>query len=228
MWQFVGAALTFVAIPTSIFLFYRQRQRKSLAYQILTSTPVLTVGEEIRGKLAVSYENTPVKNVQLLLLKIANLGNLPITRTDFEQTLSIRFGPAAKILSHEIVESAPRDLSPKISLQSNELILEPLLLNPNDHVTVKCLVSEHDGEVTVSGRIIGVARIIQAKEPLINRSGSFLMGIIAGSTGCLFGWGAGTGRPLFYVFSGVGVTLLISCVFVAYRKAQSAGARQSG
>jgi hypothetical protein len=220
LWQFVGAALSLVAIAISIVLFFRQRQRKSLAYRILTDAAVLTVGEELRGKLVVSYEGMRVRNVQLLLLKIVNLGNLPIASADFEQPLSIRFGTTAKILSSEILNSAPEELHPNISLLNDELVLEPLLLNPNDHITIKCLVSEHDGKVHVSGRIIGVPKIVQAKESFINQP-AFFLGIISGLIGSAAAMGVIKGQPrhpLFYALLAVAVGVALVFFFRGRRK----------
>lgn len=222
LWQFVGAAISLIAIAISILLFYRQRQRKSLAYQVLAHTPILTVGEEIRGKLSVSYENTPVKNVHLLLLKFKNVGNLPIATADFEQAISIRFGITAKLLSHEVVNFAPSELSPNVSLRSNALILAPLLLNPNDYFTIKCLISEHNNEVDVTGRIIGVAKIIQLKDPSVSLPAIILIGAIAAVAAYLFGYGIGYGigtkSPLLYVTSGLAALLLLVQSFILLRR----------
>lgn len=115
VWQFVGAVLAAIAIVIAVFFYYRQRKRKRLSYQILANTPVLTVDEQIRGKLKVSYEDIPVQNLKLLLLKFINTGNLPIATGDFERPLSISFDSEAKILSSEVIASSPSDLSPSIS-----------------------------------------------------------------------------------------------------------------
>ena len=41
VWQFVGAVLAAIAIGIPILVYYRQRRRKRLGYQILANTPVL-------------------------------------------------------------------------------------------------------------------------------------------------------------------------------------------
>ena len=50
LWQFVGAILGFVAIGITIIIFWLQRTRKSLSYEILSNTSLLTIKEELEGK----------------------------------------------------------------------------------------------------------------------------------------------------------------------------------
>jgi hypothetical protein len=169
VWQFIGAVLAAIAIGIAILIYFRQRRRKRLGYQILANTPVLTVDEQIRGKIKVSYEDIPVRNLQLLLLKFSNTGNVPIATADFERPLSISFGSEAKILSSEVIASRPSDLSPSISATGDGIALAPLLLNPNDYFTIKALVSERQGGVSITARIIGVERVVYLKDSLIKR-----------------------------------------------------------
>lgn len=181
VWQFVGAVLAAIAIVIAVFFYYRQRKRKRLSYQILANTPVLTVDEQIRGKLKVSYEDIPVQNLKLLLLKFINTGNLPIATGDFERPLSISFDSEAKILSSEVIASSPSDLSPSISATTHRIALSPLLLNPKDNFTIKALVSEHQGPFSVTARIVGVERVAYVEDSL--KWGRLLVG--AALTLCL-------------------------------------------
>jgi hypothetical protein len=222
VWQFVGALLAAIAIGIAILVYYRQRRRKRLGYQILANTPVLTVDEEIRGKLKIWYEDIPVRNLQLLLLKFINTGNVPIATADFERPLSITFGSEAKILSSEIIASSPSDLSPSISATTHGIALAPLLLNPNDYFTIKALVSERQGGVSVTARIIGVERVVYLKESLLIKRGALLFAFVL--SGLLSGivsnwltvlttvtrWKA----PFYYAAFGVAVIALAISYFI--------------
>jgi hypothetical protein len=189
VWQFIGAVLAAIAIGIAILLYYRQRRRKRLGYQILANTPVLTVDEEIRGKIKVSYEDIAVRNLQLLLLKFINTGNVPIATVDFERPLSISFGSDAKILSSEVIASSPSDLSPSISATTQGILVAPLLLNPNDYFTIKALVTERQGGVSVTARIIGVERVVYVKESLIKRGAPmFAVGVVSLCLGIVVNW----------------------------------------
>ena len=50
IWQFIGAALAFIAIIVSVVTVVVQQRKKSLAYEILARTPLLTVNDEVKGK----------------------------------------------------------------------------------------------------------------------------------------------------------------------------------
>jgi len=52
--------------------------------------------------------------------------------------------------------------------------VEELLISPNDYFTIKALVSERQGGVSVTARIIGVERVVYVKESLIKRGTSLL------------------------------------------------------
>ena len=68
VWTFVGAALAILAIIVSIFLWAIQRRKKTLSYDVISSFSLLSVREEIEGKLKVLFEENPVKNVHLLVV----------------------------------------------------------------------------------------------------------------------------------------------------------------
>src|SRR5262249_43494069 len=70
----------------------------------------------------------------------------------------------AKILSVEISEMSPTDLPANISYSDSSVKLEPLLMNQNDSITIKALVSKPKDTIAVSGRIVGVKKIEEKDE----------------------------------------------------------------
>lgn len=160
LWQFAGALLTLIAIFVSILLYLRQRKRKSLSYTIVSCAPLLSVGEEIKNGLQILYNNKPIQQAHLVLIRIFNAGNTPVTTEDFEHSITLRFGERAGILTSEIVETAPPNLPASIRIEGRKLVLLPTLLNAGDSVELKALVENFDG-LTIDGRIIGVKEISQ-------------------------------------------------------------------
>jgi hypothetical protein len=103
--------------------------------------------------------------------------------------LSITFGSDAKILSSEVIASSPSDLSPSISATTQGITLAPLLLNPNDYFMIKALVSERQGSISVTARIIGVERVVCIKESLIKRGAPwFVFGSLGLCVGIILNW----------------------------------------
>lgn len=179
IWQFIGAFLALIAIGMSIYLFILQKNKKALSYRIITETALLTVNEEIKGKLKIVYENVPVQDVHLLVMKIENSGNVPITSSDFEEPLTFSFGETTQILSAETTDVVPRTLKPIISIKdSNKIILEPTLLNGKDNFVVKLLLAQYNKYILPEARIIGVGEIRKSVD--ISRQVTIFAGVIGG------------------------------------------------
>jgi len=136
----------------------RQRRSKSISYEILSCTPLLSVKEEIKNGLQILFNDRPVRQVHLVLVRIFNSGNMPIPSKDYEQPISLGFGEQSRILTAEITEKNPGDLPALIDHEEGRVKLEPTLLNQGDAITLKMLVNEYDN-ITVEGRIVGVKKI---------------------------------------------------------------------
>ncbi len=158
VWQFIGAILGILAIIVSIIIFLIQRKNKIFSYEINSATAVLSGTEEISGQLKILYKGKVVKNVSLLVIKLMNTGNVPIISSDYERNVELVFNNCDKILSAEISESTPSNLSGEIYLSEKSVGLKPLLLNPNDSITLKILLSG-SLDFFINGRIVGINKI---------------------------------------------------------------------
>lgn len=159
VWQFVGAAVAVVALFVSIGAALVQRRRKKLEFRILTNTPVLTVREELAGRLRVLLDEEPVEDLSLVVIEVANRGNIPIRTVDFEVPVTFRLGRNSKILSAEVTSKRPADLAPEISIADSALTITHLVLNSSDSFTFKCLVTRAEGVAVARGRVVGVTQI---------------------------------------------------------------------
>jgi hypothetical protein len=155
-WQSAGVVVTIVV---ALVIYLLQRQRKSLSYEILSINQLLTVGEELEGKLQVIYNGEPAKDICLLIIRLYNSGNLPITTADYERPVSLLTGDSSKILSTVITNVNPENLSFQLKIESQKISIDPILLNSKDSVTIKMLISDFSGKLVVDGRIAGVKSI---------------------------------------------------------------------
>jgi hypothetical protein len=161
IWQFVGALLGLVALIVSLVIYYRQKQHKAFFYEIIANTSILSVSDEIRSHVQITYEGSPVEDVSYLLIRFSNTGNVPIVAADFDEAVTIRLLQHTHILSVEVIETTPKSLHAgvEVSQQNNTITLQPTLFNPGDSVTVKVLASQVKGRIEVTGRIVGVREI---------------------------------------------------------------------
>ncbi len=163
-WQFVGVVLALAALVVSLLIYWLQRQKKSLSYEILSKNQLLTVKEALEGRLQVLYEGQPAQNICLLFIRLFNSGNVPIPASDYERKISLSIGTSSKILSGVVTNVYPKNLAIDISIEENRVTLQPILLNSKDSVTLKLLVSDFNANITVDGRIVGVKSITKSNQ----------------------------------------------------------------
>lgn len=160
-----------------LFLYLRDRKISSLSYNLSANT--LTVSGDMSGKIKIYYEESPenkklIENGSLVIIKLVNDGNLPIKKNDFEGTpLRISVPEDVTILSAEIIDKNPKSLNPKITKFPNYILIDPLLLNKNDSITLKFLAAgyKHSDpkDISIDARIANIDRIKTA-EPKKHKS----------------------------------------------------------
>ncbi len=166
IWQFAGAVLALVAIAISVALYFAQRQRKDVTYELLSNTPLLTVREKGLGQLQLTYNGIPVDSPRLAVIRLTNNGNTSIATADYERPISFSFGEGATVLSSAITATSPDNLTIAVETVNNNVVLQPTLLNPSDSLTFKVLISGKDHDLRADGRIHGVHRIHPSVERL--------------------------------------------------------------
>lgn len=174
-WNFIGVI---IACVTSVIIYFLQKHKKEISYDILSKTSLLTSKEKVEGKIKILYNEEEVQNVNFLEIKILNTGNISIPSSDYERPLRFIFETEAKILSAEIIKSEPESLTTVLNITQNEMVVQPVLMNSKDSMTLKAIVSNAtDGEIIVDGRIKDVKDI--------KKQGESYMSIVFGMIGAV-------------------------------------------
>lgn len=169
MWQFIGASFTIIAVIFAAIFFKMQHQHKALSYKILSYTP-LVIRDVIGEKLQIVFEGKPVEDVYLSIIKIYNSGNTPIVYNDYERPINLYFGENSQILTNEVIEKNPDNLEVTTHIEGTKIMLDPLLLNKKDSITLKTILSQPDisiNNINIDGRIVGVKEIKEITENVI-------------------------------------------------------------
>ena len=95
----------------------------------------------------------------MLVLGVANTGNVPILPEDFIEPLATSLGGSAKAFSVDVSETRPNDLHPEVEVENGRLLIRPLLLNPGDSMDVAALVADYDGDAQLTGRVVGISEL---------------------------------------------------------------------
>jgi hypothetical protein len=129
---------------------------------VLTNRPLVTTPSPFT--ISVHHNGKVVGEPRLIVLRIANTGNVPIETADFEQPLSIRF-LYCQVLSAEVTGGRPDDLATPLHLDGHMLTLDPCLLNPTDLIEVQCLLDGSLENLQVECRVVGVQSVNQVNLP---------------------------------------------------------------
>ena len=178
MWQFIGALIGLITVAITIIIYLIQRRSKKLDYELISKTSLLSVQDEVDGRVQIVFEGTHVQKVHLIICKVSNSGNVSIVSSDYEIPLSFEMGPDSRILSAEVTEVLPKDLLVDINVNGNAIRVSPCLLNGSDSFSIKALIGDYDGTFAANARIAGVKEIRKVNPSLRK---SFAL-ILAGST----------------------------------------------
>jgi hypothetical protein len=219
-WQFIVTAILTVVlgVATIIIPWLLARSKKELTYRLLTNTKIVSVREEYQQRVEIRFRSRRVKNVNLLIFKLINSGHKAITPDDYIEPVVLRFGGDSRILSASVVHTKPSDIKRSFAevvanSGGNELSFPPALLNSGDWIKVNILVSDFQGPMTVSGRVIDVTEIKEGKDyswhlRLAIASGVFICGMLFSSL---------IPSPLRYVYIGA-VSISLAFIYVMIGK----------
>lgn len=161
----LGFLAVIAAITVPLIIYFLQKSKKRLAYEVVSNTQLVGVKSEVQNKIKIYYENKLVENVHLVSIRLINSGNQPISIEDFARPINIKLGSNTNILTCEVLEKNPKDLDIVISKMQNSVKIQPLLLNPNDSLTLNILLSDYRGGLEVSARVRGISNIKVYREP---------------------------------------------------------------
>lgn len=172
IWQFIDVGVAILAILITIYFSYKQyklqRQKKSLSYKYITfRLPGLKSAMELsKGRIKILCDDKPIVDAVITVLEIFNDGNIPIVPSDFEKPITFVFGEESEIISAEIYDKSPENIYPNIHIEGNNILVEPLLLNPNDSFSIQILFSNYTLKaVKCDARIVGIREIHELIKP---------------------------------------------------------------
>ena len=182
LWQFFAVVLSVLAIGTTIFIYYIQKQHKELSFEVISSTSLVNKAKEIGDKLKILYEDKPVNNIHLIVIRLTNSGNIPITKNDYENPLIFSFSSNVKLLEMDVIKSEPDNIKAETKIFDNKAIISPSLLNQSDSITFKIVLNEFDGFIKADARIFGIKNIVHkdSKDNKISKLINFVAGLLSG------------------------------------------------
>jgi hypothetical protein len=156
----LGAAAIYVS------LLIRERRRIGWDVRLVS---LVQVGQNAPGEIEVLYDGRPVSGVEVFTIDLANKGNAPIRRDDYEHPIQVSFGearpaPDAEILRAGVTPIHGDGMDPKITWTGALAEIEPLLLNGGDRMQLEAVVANARGCVDLQVRAAGVRRLEKGLE----------------------------------------------------------------
>jgi hypothetical protein len=177
-WQSAGVIVAVILFFLTILAGWKQNQKKSLSYSVISKISVLDIEDSIKSKVQVTFESKPVQDLYLVVIKFINSGNTPIHPNDYYQPITIAFDGTAEILSVEILDQSPKNLGVITSHTSQSVEIPKILLNQKDCFNLKVLVTNFQ-HLSVDGRIAGVKTIQERDNSTLETNGEIMITLTA-------------------------------------------------
>lgn len=155
----LGFLAVIAAITVPLIIYFLQKSRKRLSYEVISNTQLVGIKSEIKDKVKILYDEKQVINVHLISIRFINNGNQPISIDDYAKPITINYNNPISVLTCEVLEQYPENLDVVIAKESRYIKIDPLLLNSNDSFVIKVLASDFSGDLIVSARIKGVKKL---------------------------------------------------------------------
>jgi hypothetical protein len=186
----IAVSVSIFAIITAISIAYFVhwwRLRKSLAYIVKTNTEIFSIDPEISRKFQIFYDGELITSARLFEITLLNVGRLPVEEGDFsKKSIDSIFSEKGKILSSEVINVNPFDLTVEKEEKGNILSIRSLLLNKGDFFEIKGVINSDDDYITCKARIVGITEVkrLQPSQPHLRLSltkivGSLLLLLVA-------------------------------------------------
>lgn len=161
-----GVIAGLVSLSLSFVISFRWRNRKEIAYEVISDVGVWKAKEEAKSRLQVFLDEQQIPDLQVVIIKIKNTGRVPILKANQAPLIKVSFEETARILDAEVTQARPRSAAVSLSLSSNEreLSLAPLLLNRKDWVDLKVLLTGFREKIAIDGELDRVKRVDFSKK----------------------------------------------------------------
>jgi hypothetical protein len=161
----VEVAVGTLALGATFIVYKWQLQCRGLGVVVLTNRPLISTPSPF--PVTMSHDGRFAIEPWIIVLRVANTGNVPIQADDFVVPLSVTF-PVGELLSAEITGLHPRELAASLRTDHQSVTLEPCLLNPSDLIEIQCLLDGANLGVEdphAACRVVGVKSVRIATVP---------------------------------------------------------------
>lgn len=150
---------TVVGIVVPIWIWRADQTSKALEFRVVSQASLEPAKSgDIKG-LQITLDSAPLDGPYLTVVELLNDGLKPIPSSEFEGPVEVRLSGGTKVVRAQLVSSKPKSLEAKLTFTENSVAVAPLLLNPEDKLTISILTSGGMPSFSPRARIAGIAEI---------------------------------------------------------------------
>lgn len=159
-WKFYAtmfAAIAGIAVP--IFIWQVDLSAHSLSVRLASSVALQSTGTTSIPDIQILIDGVNVKTPFLSTLELLNDGSKPISVSDFESPIELNVDQNTQIVRARVISIEPNNLKVELDTNKQSVKLLPLLLNPNDTITIAVITSGSPPNFIAQARIAGISKI---------------------------------------------------------------------
>ncbi|MBI3479087.1 MAG: hypothetical protein HY016_01835 [Nitrosomonadales bacterium] len=171
-WKFLITLLAAVAGTVVVVWIWRaELTTRSLHFRLAAQTALQPEEKTTVKGLKISIDGVELESPYLSVFELINDGAKPIATADFESPIELRVAPDASVARARVTATRPKDLEAELVTEKQSVKLKPLLLNPEDTVTIAIITSGKPPQFSSRARIAGVIGV-----PLVDATKSSKLG----------------------------------------------------
>lgn len=148
-----------IGIALSIWATFFLRANRELSFEVTSKTEFQAIKSDGWPDIKLFYGDRLLDKAGLITIKLINTGNTPIYSSEFVGPVSLKLETGSRFVASRVVETQPKNLNPRISTSDASVMIEPLLLNPNDAISLQVLVGGNINSLNVNARVGGIKEL---------------------------------------------------------------------
>jgi hypothetical protein len=186
-------------ISASLVWQFFQKETSVLELTLITRAAVVDSSKTaFLSELKITFDEQPVKRLDLFSFSLVNTGTRPILPEDFREDVIVNL--PGKVLTAYGVYSVPRPLIPKLSFTTRSVSVKPALLNHGDRLLFNVVVADADPNALAYPNVLRVANVPDLVYQDLSREGQVpkaanglsilsaaLVGLVAAFISSIFG-----------------------------------------
>jgi len=177
-WKYIFAVILGIAgLAATIWYANLPPAAKSLVLNILSKSSLSTIRESELPGLKIYVDEIQLQKPALTVLTLSNNGTTPVRSDDFEGDFEILIGNEANIIRTSVAKTTPEWLNPIVYLENSRIHIKPILLNPEDSITLNILSNGIPESISSRIRIAGVngVPVVDSSTTKPNKINAYIM-----------------------------------------------------